>query len=226
MRKAKAKSNVNASTETVQKAFTRLPPKPPKQALELLNNNGAKIPVYGSSYAGLEDSFVTPTVIIRAIDPWALDHDTTAGKIRMNPEAKAIFTTIHEPAIMEIIWSDGTYPSLGATFWRKLHAQLAELPDDAIVVVCCTGGTGRTGTMLSILQGLEYDDPNPVQTIRDAYTEHAVEYDVQVNYIRIVTDTKMPGVQGSYDKPLPLNNPYASWETKPGDAFNHSSGSV
>lgn len=186
-------------------------PKQPTLAVTIEREQG---PVYvlGGSYYALEDSWLNPDVIIRAVDPWEQSKigEGTMGKFRLNTRARNwLSPELKEPIIMEILWPDGEAPKLRADFWTKLHAKIATLPAYSEVYCCCTGGSGRTGTILSILHGLEYPEcTNPIQTIRDNYYPTAVESMEQVDYVRAVTGTDMPSVKGS------LFTTFSLWEDK------------
>lgn len=76
---------------------------------------------------------------------------------------------------------------LDAEFWSNLADDVRNLLDNGEnVLVCCTGGHGRTGLVVSILLGLIRPDligSCPIQTVRDIYCENCVETREQAEYV-------------------------------------------
>jgi len=92
------------------------------------------------------------------------------------------------PRWVSLPLEDMRAPKLPRTFWDELLADLqeeaAKSEDGLDVLVVCQGGHGRTGVVLSILQGLLHpDDPNPIATVRANYCNKAVETKEQAEYI-------------------------------------------
>jgi protein-tyrosine phosphatase len=90
--------------------------------------------------------------------------------------------------IVQIDWEDFGAVSLPIDFWKTLVKLIRKEKRD--VTVCCQGGHGRTGTVLSILayfMGVE--KKNPVKYVRDNYCYKAVESYDQLKYVAYVTDT-------------------------------------
>lgn len=110
---------------------------------------------------------------------------------------------------MVIDWPDMKAPELSAKFWNALVVVLKaiatkrkkEKPDARVcVVVFCMGGHGRTGTALSILAslfGVVPESKCPVEFIREKYCKNAVESNVQLDYVEIVTGRKVTSTVGT-----------------------------
>lgn len=112
-----------------------------------------------------------------------------------NDEAKAmmpgVFVIRTEPTI-RIEWPDMSIPELSGEWWDSLVLGLNALPEPIRVGVWCVGGHGRTGTFLSILAGLAFNNVgDPVAYIRKNYCEEAVETQWQIAYIEAVTGLKV-----------------------------------
>ena len=76
---------------------------------------------------------------------------------------------------------------LDAEFWANLVDDVKRLLDDGTsILVCCYGGHGRTGLVLSILLGLIRPDlvgQCPIKTVREIYCGNAVESRGQAEYV-------------------------------------------
>lgn len=97
----------------------------------------------------------------------------------------------HIPKIINMEILDFEAPPVGKLFWLALWN---DLMSDALdknsqtlqVLVMCTGGHGRTGTVLACLAlaaGVIPADVDPVVWIRDRYCQNAVESVEQLEYI-------------------------------------------
>jgi hypothetical protein len=114
--------------------------------------------------------------------------------------------------ILHISW-----PDYGIITWEKERFQelLAAIKADKLesVYVCCVGGHGRTGTMMSILAGLSNAIPDgecPVTWLRNKYCDNVVESESQLDYVQKITGltvTADPGKSyGAYTRTT-YNNP-------------------
>ena len=96
-----------------------------------------------------------------------------------------------------------SWPDYGVIKWdRGLFEQLLEaIKNDKLetVYVCCVGGHGRTGTMISILAGLSGVIPKdecPVEWLRKKYCENVVESQEQLDYVAAITGLKVSASPG------------------------------
>ncbi len=93
------------------------------------------------------------------------------------------------PAIVGLSWPDRGVPNLGRSWWKSLAGEIKAL--NGKVGVCCTGGHGRTGTMLAILipllGGVKGKKKCPVAWVRENYCKEAVESDAQLDYVEYIT---------------------------------------
>ena len=62
--------------------------------------------------------------------------------------------------------------------------------DPIAIAVKCTGGHGRTGTILAAYLGILTDVKDPVKYLREVYCKNAVETIEQIEYIEKVTGKK------------------------------------
>jgi hypothetical protein len=93
---------------------------------------------------------------------------------------------------IQIDWPDGGIPRLTRSWWLELAETCRQMQPDDQVLIACSGGTGRTGTMLAILYGLLTGDAqNCVKVIRRNYKDLAVETDAQIQYIEYVLGVKL-----------------------------------
>jgi hypothetical protein len=108
--------------------------------------------------------------------------------------------------ILHINW-----PDYGIISWErdKFEQLLAAIKADKLtsVYICCVGGHGRTGTMMSILAGLSNAVPDgqcPVTWLRGVYCDNVVESEKQLGYVEAITEMKVtaePGkVYGAYQQ--------------------------
>ena len=108
--------------------------------------------------------------------------------------------------MMVINWRDFGIPNLSKKFWDEIVKSLKNASKDKEfkVLICCQGGHGRTGTMLSILAHYfnVNGDINPVSFIRDVYCKETVENSAQIKYIEQMCDITIPvsinGAKGVY----------------------------
>lgn len=92
---------------------------------------------------------------------------------------------------IDLMWEDGSGFEFFADFWQSLLAQLRE--EKRNVLCMCTGGHGRTGTMLAIFAALTgaCEGQDPVQFIRKRYCNEAVETEEQKRYIQLITKIRV-----------------------------------
>ncbi len=94
------------------------------------------------------------------------------------------------PAVVGLSWPDRGVPNLGRAWWKSLAGEIKAL--NGKVGVCCMGGHGRTGTMLSILVpllgGVKGKKKCPVTWVRKNYCKEAVESDAQLDYVEYITE--------------------------------------
>lgn len=126
------------------------------------------------------------------------------------------FTDELSAQILHIGW-----PDYGVISWdrSKFEQLLAAIKKDKLesVYVCCVGGHGRTGTMMSILAGLSGVIPEgecPVTWLRKAYCDNVVESEKQLAYVGEITGLKVTAEPGKA---------YGSWYQQ-GGSYNGSKG--
>lgn len=113
------------------------------------------------------------------------------AKVLLSPEARDLISpALVSPACpwVELQWDDMGAPRLDAQWWQAFAADLLKI--DGNVGCCCHGGSGRTGTMLSILAaltGAAQLGEDPVKFVRMNYHEDAVETLRQFDYIEQIT---------------------------------------
>lgn len=111
------------------------------------------------------------------------------------------FVDQHGAQLMRISWHDYSVISWSReTFQELLDAIHADKLES--VYVCCIGGHGRTGTMMSILAGLSGAVPEgecPVTWLRELYCDRVVESTEQLDYVEKITGLK---VKASAGKPM------------------------
>lgn len=99
-------------------------------------------------------------------------------------------TLLPPPEFVDIEWADfGITSNAGYDFWRGMADAIAAEAAVKHVLVCCSGGHGRTGSFLSIVYGMLNnitDGDKAIAHIRGNYCERAVETDAQEQYIRDV----------------------------------------
>ena len=86
------------------------------------------------------------------------------------------------PKIIHIPWRDMSIPSFDKDFYLKLIEYIKSLKNKKILI-CCIGGHGRTGTLVSIIAGLHFKIEKPISFIRKIYCKNAVETMEQVQYV-------------------------------------------
>ena len=150
--------------------------------------------------ANVDRGFITPTFVIElagsdySFTPeWPITTNDV-GESVLPPELIAGPTgEVVEPAILYIDWDDGGVPvGLSVAWWEHLAKYVRTIKGDG--VVCCIGGHGRTGTVLSILAaklGLVPQEEDPVAWVRDHYCPDAVETNGQIMYIERMTGCKV-----------------------------------
>ncbi len=97
---------------------------------------------------------------------------------------------LSQPPTLRINWEDCSTPPLSELWWGNLLQVIQALPSVSRVAVCCVGGSGRTGTALTILAGLAgliEPEEDPVLWLRKRYHDGAVETGSQMNYIEEIT---------------------------------------
>ena len=134
------------------------------------------------------------------------------------------------PPIVSLDWPDFGVPHavLDRDWFHGFARQLAER--ELSVAICCTGGHGRTGTLLSILAPLADDKlgtqrfskkarraatkawkerkERPVQAIRAVYCDKAVETETQLYLVADVTETDVTAEPAhDWSSRLPLTQP-------------------
>lgn len=127
---------------------------------------------------------------------------------------------------------DGSVPNFSKEFWNSFASDIDALGKDKGVLIYCMGGHGRTGTFLSILQGIWFPNAgDPVKLIREAYCKKAVETSAQIKYIEQITG--IPVKVGASKKAAPYaaygnvgwggDNSYigiGTWHASEEDALN------
>ena len=99
----------------------------------------------------------------------------------------AEYTPHHYPEVV-IEWADYGVPNLPRSYWQQLADGVAKLEGN--VLIHCTAGRGRTGTILSIFAGLLNVVPTdicPVTWVRNRYDEEACETSGQLDYVEAIT---------------------------------------
>jgi hypothetical protein len=96
---------------------------------------------------------------------------------------------LYEPEVLDIDWPDYSVPCIDDRFFVLLYESVTRWSEEfllggrkANVLVCCQGGHGRTGTLLSIfgflsgaLPGEGTANEEVVNVLRRKYCSHAVE---------------------------------------------------
>jgi protein-tyrosine phosphatase len=111
--------------------------------------------------------------------------------------AWAEYTPHHYPEVV-IEWPDYGVANLPRAYWQQLAEGLSKIEGN--VLLHCTAGKGRTGTMLAILAALTDALPEgmcPVTWIRKRYDEDACETSAQLDYVEIITG-RMVTAQETY----------------------------
>lgn len=94
------------------------------------------------------------------------------------------------PIFVDLNWPDfGVLNYVGHKFWEGVADWLVEV-NAQHVLVTCTGGNGRTGTFLAIMNGI-YNDMSAersIASIRTVYCSHAVETSGQEDYVKKVLE--------------------------------------
>ena len=101
--------------------------------------------------------------------------------------AWAEYTPHHYPE-MVIEWADYGVPNLPRSYWEQLADGVSKI--DGNVLIHCTAGRGRTGTILSILACLMDVVPAtfcPVTWVRNRYDKEACETGEQLDYVEAIT---------------------------------------
>ncbi len=117
-------------------------------------------------------------------NPHIIDFDPP----NLMPKLRCYESARKDIGIIKIHLRDGGAPDLPSAFWYDLVSSLREENKD--VIVCCIGGHGRTGLVLSILAYFMCEDAkkDPIAFIRKNYCKEAVETAEQVKYIEEITD--------------------------------------
>lgn len=106
---------------------------------------------------------------------------------------------------LTIDWTDKGIPTMDRTFWDKFVDILKKI--DGSVFIHCIGGHGRTGCVAAILVGLleiDTDGIDPITYIRKQYCDKAVESDVQILYVEVITELDCDAARK--DIPEPTSN--------------------
>lgn len=93
-----------------------------------------------------------------------------------------------QSAVIEVEWRDYGTPEITLAQWEAISQ--AVLDRNRPLMVCCVGGHGRTGTALAILLSLWNVFPegaDPVEMLREAYCDEAVESLAQLTYVEKIT---------------------------------------
>lgn len=143
----------------------------PKKILELGNCN-----IYCSSSYSSNLSTLRPDVIID-LSGWFQAPVKVIGPGFENLQAVACASHVR------INWPDYSTPAIGARSFAALFNDLKAIEGD--VLIACTGGHGRTGTLAAILIGLSgiAGGRNPIKYLREIYCERAVENDSQIDFV-------------------------------------------
>jgi hypothetical protein len=122
------------------------------------------------------------------------------------------------------------WPDYGIITWERerFEALLAAIKADKLesVYICCIGGHGRTGTMMSILAGLSNAIPDgecPVTWLRNKYCNNVVESAAQLDYVREITGLKVAAEPGKVWESYGVNQyNRTSWQqpSKPGPLYD------
>ena len=158
--------------------------KTPKEVMEI---NGVK--VYGAS---VYDTSEIPdlSLVIDLSGITVPERHLVTGNATARAELPPSLFARKVP-IIYIEWADGSAHSLTVDWWETVISVIDLLPEGSSVAVCCVGGTGRTGTALAVLAGLTDqlgpDDLDPVAWVRERYYDDAVETDVQLHYVELIT---------------------------------------
>lgn len=165
---------------------------PFKQAF-ILDRDGRSIEFWGGSEFSLPKRPFDPDLLIQADDLESVAACRPYSRTSYNKEASDFFAdedpSFLDPSFPHLIinWPDMSVPEFSKVWWHTLTDRIMEMPHESVVFVCCTGGTGRTGTILSILLALATDEQNPVEFVRKYYKDRAVETQEQLNYIQNIT---------------------------------------
>jgi len=120
----------------------------------------------------------------------------------------------YDNPIIKIDCEDFGTPILSALFWYTLAKDLRAYKHD--VLVCCLGGHGRTGMILSIMAGMLIPDvtgQRPITFVRNNYCEHAVESEKQKKYIYNILDIPYVAPKKEPEKE-PVKHTYANWDKR------------
>ena len=151
----------------------------------------------GGVYAGGWSRDAKPEDNLAVIDLTASEYDRwqrrNADVQARNDEGTQAFPSANSVNKINSPWLDlfiqdyGAPWDLDTEFWVSLAEDVKRLLDDGTsVLVCCYGGHGRTGLVLSILLGLIRPDlvgQCPIQTIRDIYCKNSTETRGQAEYV-------------------------------------------
>jgi hypothetical protein len=131
------------------------------------------------------------------------------------------------PPTIQVPWPDGGAPNIPRVWWEKLFDELTRVKGE--VYLHCLGGTGRTGTGLSILLTLYHERgfptlPNWAKLKKDAvawvrmfYDDNAVESIAQIKYLQslgVHTEEKSSNTLKAINTPSPIGaHPKQEWNT-------------
>jgi hypothetical protein len=86
--------------------------------------------------------------------------------------------------VIECNWNDYGVPNVGRAWWEQLLAECSKRKIEH-VMVCCTGGHGRTGTALAALcvAGAGLSAKEAIKLVRDRLCKSAIETLAQEQYV-------------------------------------------
>jgi hypothetical protein len=162
-----------------------------RHAMRIGNSN-----IWAGGFRDLSPIYEDLDLIIRAGDRFDYYMDMPQGVVELSPEAKAMLgdelTVRKVPPVINIEWYDYDVPQLDREWWVKLYTKIKMLnrKDGKLlnIGIHCQGGHGRTGTIVSILKGL---DPkfkgDPVKAMRVKYCTDIIETMSQIEYVEAIT---------------------------------------
>jgi len=127
---------------------------------------------------------------IRDYDPYKVDVTIALNDVEV--PMSNLFVIPSEPKIVYVPIDDMSAPSYPLSFWVDLLDKIVESfpeQDKIRIGIKCTGGHGRTGTVLAIYAWLLKGVDEPIKYVRKRYCENAVETFEQIEYIRDLTGT-------------------------------------
>lgn len=144
----------------------------------------------GSAYTCMqEDLTLRPTLVINMSDQAVVSDNSAEGSFFIStPEwwPNYMEDTVKQYTPVEVVlnWPDMSAPPFSYTLWTDIYSKIKAEGIEQ-VMVCCAGGMGRTGTVLSsflITKG-GYTPDAAVKFVRDNYNKRAVESRAQHDYL-------------------------------------------